>query len=129
MINMCSAWPYFCLQFITKSLTDSDAFRNFYLSKKKRIDRHAHLDVIQLKQCGVDSDFFLPKANLSLHELFKTIYCQLCYEAFIQRGRYFHCILSTKCVHKLVYINFYDANFLYMYCHVSSHFPNVTRSD
>ena len=36
---------------------------------------------------------------------------------------------STKCVHKLVHINFYDANFLYMYCYVSSHFPNLTRSD
>ena len=116
-----------CLQFITKSLTDSDAFRHFYLSKKKRIDRH--LKVIQLKQCGVDSDFFLPKENLSVHELFKTIYCQLCYEAFLFREEDSFIASSTKCVHKLVYINFYDANFLYMYCYVSSHFPNLTRSD
>ena len=79
------------------------------------------LKVIQLKQCGVDSDFFLPKANLSVHELFKTIYCQLCYEAFIHTGGYFYC--------KLVHINFYDANFLYMYCYVLSHFPNLTRTD
>ena len=35
----------------------------------------------------------------------------------------------TKCVHKLLYIKFYDANFLYMDCYVSSHFPNLTRSD
>lgn len=28
-----------------------------------------------------------------------------------------------------VYMNFYDANFLYMQCYVSSHFPNLTRTD
>ena len=64
LYNKYVSWLYFCLLFITKSLTDSDAFRHFYLSKKKRIDRH--LKVIQLKQCGVDSDFFLPQYTVML---------------------------------------------------------------
>lgn len=64
---------------------------------QKRKGLKGILKVIQLKQCGVNSDFFLPKANLSLHELFKTIYCQLCYEAFIQTGRYFYCIKDKMC--------------------------------